>query len=168
MIIIHIKTVIHNAVAHYSPSGVQLVPVEQLPPLQPTTHRFSSFFHMISYGMEHLFGQFRSTVLVMSPHSSLCLLSPPHWQDSARNAKTERSLALYSTAQQEVKLWCVINIVFLFVPKQYHTRHCKEKIHSGPAETRTLFYSIFHQSNSSWIVYENSEQQCTTAKIMKN
>lgn len=34
------------------------------------------FFHIISYGLEHLCGQFRSAVMVLSHSSSLCPSDP--------------------------------------------------------------------------------------------
>jgi len=53
----------------------------------------------------------------LSPPNSSCPLSSPHWQDSRRSWGTEISLTLYSTAQQQLKHWCVINVVFLLKPK---------------------------------------------------
>ena len=69
------------------------------------------------YDMQYPLGHFRSAVLVLSPPSSLCPLSPHHWQGSMRSWETERSLALCSTAQQQLKHWCVISIGFLLKPK---------------------------------------------------
>ena len=59
--------------------------------------------------MEYPFGQFRSADLVLSPHSSLCPTAPL-LVGQYKNWKTEMSLALYSTAQQELNHWCVTNI----------------------------------------------------------
>ena len=83
--------------------------------------------HMMSYGVEDPFDQFNSAALVLSPPSSLCSLSPFHWQDNTRSWETETSLALYSISQQQLKYWCVINIVFSPKAKVHHrTRHREE------------------------------------------
>ena len=64
------KQVMHNAVAHHSPTDAQLVPEQrsappsQLPPVY--------ILGMMSYGMECPFGQFGSAVLAVSPPSFLC------------------------------------------------------------------------------------------------
>jgi len=76
---------------------------------------FKLFLHgAIWYGTP--FDQFGSAVLVLSSPSSLCPQSP-HWQGSARSWDTEISFALCSTAQQQLKHQCAINIVFLLKPK---------------------------------------------------
>lgn len=83
-------------------------------------------FHMLPYSMEYLFGQFRSAVLALPPHS--------------RTAEVEKSLALYSNTQQQLKHHYVISVVLL--PKhrtQHHTKHYEGKGKAiVPAETRTL------------------------------
>ena len=64
------KQVMHNAIAHHSPTDAQLVPEQrsappgQLPPVY--------ILGMMSYGMEYSFGQFGSAVLAVSPPSFLC------------------------------------------------------------------------------------------------
>ena len=68
--------------SHYLPTDAQPVPKQLLPGHFPTAF---SFFHMMSYGMEYPFGQFRSAVLVLFPPSSSYPLSPPRWQDSVRS-----------------------------------------------------------------------------------
>lgn len=49
----------------------------------PTSHGFSSYFHMMSYILEYPFAQFVSAVLCLSPPSSLCIWGP-RWQGSTR------------------------------------------------------------------------------------
>ena len=105
------------------------------PPTPDNFSQFFKFFHMMSYGMEHPFGQFRSGVLVLSPPSSL---HPPPSPVSVRSVQeAETSSALYSTPQQHLNHWCVVNIVFLSKPKQSIIPTTMKKINSVPAETRT-------------------------------
>ena len=65
------KQVMHNAIAHHSPTDAQLVPEQrfhpppgQLPPVY--------ILGMTSHGMEYPFGQFGSAVLAVSPPNFLC------------------------------------------------------------------------------------------------
>lgn len=51
------------------------------------------FLYMMSFGMEYLFGQFWSAVLILSPLTSLCPACPPQWQGSTKSWETEMSLA---------------------------------------------------------------------------
>lgn len=86
------------------------------------------FPHMMSCGMWYHFGQVRSTVLFLSPLSSLCPLSSPCCQNSTRSwnvfvqcfVQSACFKALFSAALQQLILWCVINIVFFF-PKPKHS-----------------------------------------------
>ena len=63
--------------------------------------------------MEYPFGQFRSAVLVLTSPSSLW---PPSHSLYKKLRKLKHS-CLHSTAQQQLKHWCVINIIFLLKPK---------------------------------------------------
>ena len=64
------KQVVHNAIAHHSPTDAQLVPKQrsapsdQLPPVY--------ILGVTSYGMDYAFGQLGSAVLAVSPPSFLC------------------------------------------------------------------------------------------------
>jgi len=49
------------------------------------SHPLENSFHMLSYGIEHLFGQFKSSVLILSPPTSL-------------GSSLRMALALYNTA----------------------------------------------------------------------
>ena len=80
----------------------------------PTPHSFRSLFCMVLYVMEYPFGQFSSAAPVLSPPSSFC---PPAPLTDRTVQEVGTSLALYSTAQQQLKHRCVINIIFLPEPK---------------------------------------------------
>ena len=58
------KQVIHNAIAHHSPTAVQLVPKQRSPPVY--------ILDMTSHGLEYSFGWFGSAVLAVSPPEFLC------------------------------------------------------------------------------------------------
>ena len=63
------KQVMHNAIAHHSPTDAQLVPKQWSAPgqLHPVY-----ILGMTSHGMEYPFGQFGSAALAVSPPNFLC------------------------------------------------------------------------------------------------
>ena len=65
--------------------------------------------------MEHPFDQFRSAVLVLPLPSQFLMITSHLAGRTAQEA--EAPLALCSTAQQQLKRWCVINAAFLLKPK---------------------------------------------------
>ena len=64
------KQVIHNAIAHHSPSNAQLVPKQRSAPPGQLSPVY--ILGMTSYGMEYSFGQLGPAVLAVSPPSFLC------------------------------------------------------------------------------------------------
>lgn len=70
-----------QAMAHHPPTDALPAPCSECLPAQLLS--LFKLFHVISYGLEYPFGQFRSSVLVLSPPSSLCPLASC-WQDSER------------------------------------------------------------------------------------
>ena len=67
------KQVMHNAIAHHSPTDAQLVPEQR----SASLGQFAPVYvlGLTSYGMEYSFGQFGSAVLAVSPPSFLGLSS---------------------------------------------------------------------------------------------
>lgn len=61
----------------------------------------------------------------------------PCWQESTRSWETEVSLAPYSTAEQQLKHQCVINMVFQLEPEHSIVPHTIRKIISLPPESGT-------------------------------
>lgn len=103
----------HNAVAPYLLMDAQPVP-EQWLPLSQLSTVFQYFLCMMSHGIGHPLGHFRLAVLALSPCSSLCPLAS-HWEDGmVRGA--EASLALCSSAQQQLKHQSAISTGFLLKP----------------------------------------------------
>ena len=82
----------HKVTVHHLPTNAQPPPEQWLPPWM-TPLSFIDFSHL------------------PVPSQPLC------WQDSKRSRKTETSLFVYSTTQQNLKYQCFINIVFLLKPK---------------------------------------------------
>lgn len=82
------KQVVHDTVAYHSPTHVQHVSEQRLPPANsPIFYGFC----MMTCGMKYACGQFRAAVLGLyrpeTVPSQLLVYSPPpqpHWQDSAR------------------------------------------------------------------------------------
>ena len=64
------KQVVHNAIAHHSPTDAQLVPEQRS--TAPSQLYPVYILGMMSYGMEYSFGRFGSAVLAVSPPSFLC------------------------------------------------------------------------------------------------
>jgi len=92
-----------QAIAHHPPNHPQLEDLSskretnELPPLQNS-------FCMMSHGMEYLFGQFMSAVLILFPPSSL----GPH---------CEKPCVCTTLLSGSYKHWCVTDIVFLLEPE---------------------------------------------------
>ena len=104
------KEVVHKTIAHHPLTNTQPVPKQQLP-LWPTAHSFIGFSQdVICYGIS--LWPIRSAF-----PSQLLVPSQPNWQNSTRSWRTEKSLAPYSTSQQQLKHWCIINIIFLLKTK---------------------------------------------------
>jgi len=121
-------------------------------PFQPTPLSFIVFLHLKSYGMEYPFGQVSWALLDLFPPSSLCPQSPC-WKGSMQSWQTETSLALYSAAQQQLKLQCVINLVFSQSQKII-TPDTMKKISSVPAETRQIIseqYTFVSHSEGNFL-----------------
>ena len=98
---------------------------------------FFFFFCMMPYGMEYPCDLLRAAVLVLSPSSSPCLPSPSlagQWG----KLRSKTSLALCSTAQQQLKHECFIDIVFLLKPEHIIIPDITKKVNSVPAETSTM------------------------------
>ena len=133
-ICVFMKYTMHKAIARHLPTDAQWV-AEQLLLSLPTAHSYivSTWW----FGIELPFGQFRSAVLILCPHSSFPPPCPHTGMDSMRTWKTETSLALYSTVQQQLKHPCVSNIVFLRKPKYSIIPDTMKKISSAPAEIMT-------------------------------
>jgi len=74
------------------------------------------FYIFFSYHVIIVWNILSASLGQMSPTSSLCL-QPPHWKDNTRSWKTEMSLSLCSTAQEQLKHWSVMNLVFLLKTK---------------------------------------------------
>ena len=76
------KQVMHNAIAHHSPTDAQLVPEQQSAPLSQLPPVY--ILAMMSHGVEYPFVQFGSAVLAVSPSS---FLSTPSlcWQGSMKS-----------------------------------------------------------------------------------
>lgn len=66
--------VIHKAIAH--------LPSTDAPSTLPND---PSFFHLMSYGIEHPFDQFRSAIPILPSPSKLCSPQPPTGKDSMRS-----------------------------------------------------------------------------------
>ena len=62
----------HKAIAHHPPTNQSSTTAARPSQLPSVLY----FFHMMSYGMEYPFGQFRSAILVLPPPSSLCSSVP--------------------------------------------------------------------------------------------
>lgn len=62
-VIIYIKRVMHNAIAHH----FLIIPQVVIAPIMPTPPSFIDFYimYIMSYVMEYVFGQFRSAVMVL-------------------------------------------------------------------------------------------------------
>lgn len=76
-IFIYTKQMMNKEIAHHLPTNTQPDPNSDCAPLPLTNStQFYSFFHMMPYGMDYPFGQFRSLVLVLSHPSSCALKSP--------------------------------------------------------------------------------------------
>ena len=92
------------------------------------------FFHLMIYGMEYPFGQFRSAVLVLSPPSSLGFSCPV----AVRVVQeTENVLGSAQHCSATIKIWCVISAVFLLKSKCSIIPGTVKKIDSVPTETGT-------------------------------
>lgn len=79
------------------------------------------------------FSQFRPAILVLSPPSFLSTPQPHH---CTRSRETKMSLALCSTAQQQLSNWCVVKIVLLLKTKHSIITDNAKKINYDSAETR--------------------------------
>jgi len=73
-----------QAIAHHALTDAQVAPWA-MEEHEMNSHPLQSFFHIISYGMEYPFGQFKSAVLILFPPS---FFSPSLWM----------TLSLYNTA----------------------------------------------------------------------
>ena len=141
-----------QAIAHHPPTDARPVPKQHLP-TQPSPHHFQVFLHgVIRYGI------FLWPVQASCPGAvpSQQLLLPQPCQNSMTRLETEMSLAVCSTAQQQLRHQCIINTVFLLKPKQHHTRNYEENINSIPAETRTDIYDkLILRSSVTMFLYKN-------------
>ena len=117
----------YNAVAHHLPKDAQPVPEQWCPPSTNSCPFYS--FHVMPYGTEHSFGQFRLAVLVLTPLCSLCLPSP---LTGRTIQEAESYLSLCCAVQQHQ---CVI--VFHLLPKYNIITDTMKKISSVPDEIRT-------------------------------
>lgn len=97
----------HNAIAQHPLNHDQWLP--------PTSANPTVLYcHVMPRGMGYPFGQLGSAFLVLSSSSSLCTASPL----TARHCEKHRSAWLcLSTAQQQLKHWCVISTVLILNPK---------------------------------------------------
>ena len=88
----------HNSTTHHTPTDAQTVPEQWQWP-------HSSFIVMnAQHGFIHPFGQFGQL-------PSLCPLPAP-----SSLARQHEKLKSISTAEQQLKYWCIINIIFLLNP----------------------------------------------------
>ena len=74
------------------------------------------FFHMLAYDMECPLGQLMLAVLVLFLPSNLCYSSPLTGKTVQKAEKLRCSWICAVTAQQQIKHWYVISIVFLLKP----------------------------------------------------
>jgi len=128
-----------TTIAHNPLTNAQPVPKQQLTPLANSLQFYCFYFQSTPCIMGHPFGWFRSAALALSPLNSLW--SPaPHWQDSKRSCKTEMSLALCSTAEQQLNHWYVINTVFLPELKHRNNRApgAMKKMNSAPSQIQNI------------------------------
>ena len=72
-----------QAINRQPPTDAQLAP-QATEEREMNSHPLQNSFHMMPYGLEYPFGQFKSAVLILFPSSSLCPL-------------LRMALALYST-----------------------------------------------------------------------
>lgn len=133
----------------------------QSPGCTPQTQGFFRLsFCRMSYGMKYLFGQFRSSVLVLSPPScSLCPLIPP----LAVQCKKQRNWTVFGSVQncwaitrniglqKKCGSTCVINTVFLLKPKYSIIPVIMKKNSSVQDETKTLILWEEHPDASSYL-----------------
>lgn len=98
--------------------------------------------------MEYPFDQFRAALLILSPPSSMCPLSPLAGR-AVQEAEKQVSLTLHSTAQQQLKHRYVIKVFFILKPKHSIVEDTMKKINSVPAETRTLDMSTWTKEPAS-------------------
>lgn len=80
----------------------------------------------MSYCTEYAFGHFRSALLVLFPPWYFVLSQPLLDRTVQEAVKLRHPWLFCSTAQQQLKHWWAINIVFVLKPKQHHTRHHEE------------------------------------------
>lgn len=126
----------YRRIAHHQLTNDQPVSKLQLLP-RPIPFSFAVLSHD-PYGMEHLFGQFRWSVLILFPPSFLCSPAPSLAEQYKRLRNWDLSLALCSTTQQHLKHpQCVISTVFFHRPKHNIISDTVKKINSIPAETWT-------------------------------
>lgn len=90
------KQVMHSAIDHDLLTSVQTVPKQQLPHIVQVP-LVLQFLHVTSYGMVYTLGQFKSTVLVLSPSSSLCPRSLFTVREVREAEKLKESSVLYDT-----------------------------------------------------------------------
>ena len=125
----------HSAMTHHLLTDAQPVPEQQSqsPGQQPPVYIPS----ITSYCMEYPFGQFVSAVMAMLPPSFLCT------SFLAEHGKLQSPWLSVSTAQQQLKHQCIINIMLILNPKHSTIPATRKKINSVPAENKTVTNTMF-------------------------
>ena len=118
----------HWPMSSQSPSSRPPHP-SQLPPVL--------LFSMTSYGLEYPWAS-------LGQLSQLCPLpascAPPASLLAGQYEKLKSPWLRISTAQQQLKHQCVINVILILNPKRNTIPATRNKINSTPAETRTHSY----------------------------
>ena len=87
------------------------------------------------YGMEYPFGHLRAAVLILSPPSSLCPLSP-----SLADLKQNVLGSVQHCSATSKTLVCYQHCFSCEAKTQHHTGHSEGKIYTVSAETSTVIY----------------------------
>lgn len=103
---------------------------------------------MISHGMEYPFDQFKLAVLLQSPPSSLCTLSP-----SMIEQHKKLKWISAATAWQQLKHLCAIDTVFLLNPKHGLIPNTMKKINPIPEKNRTLAVPFIYYRTVKLVPY---------------
>lgn len=131
------KQVTHTQLLTTHPAMLSQSPSRSCSPSQQ--HCFSRFFWVMMFGMEYPYGQFRSAVLVPSPPSFLC----PHSPFTGRTVWD--ALGSVQCCSTTTKGSVFYQSCFSLKAKaQHHTWHCRGKINSASAETRSVSRKVLN------------------------
>ena len=140
-----------QAIAHHALTDAQVAPWA-MEEHEMNSHPLQSFFHIISYGMEYPFGQFKSAVLILFPPSSLGLSLQMSW-------------ALHNTALHATINIGVISTLFFSKNKKHSiiADTLKKKPIPSQLKLRQLF--ITQDCAHSYLFQLSAPQVCSSSDL---